>query len=493
MFKGTKYEKAFMKINGKYSWVKHLDFMLIDLGSLLLCFFFNYFLKFHTFVMNTEWKRLIVIIVLLNIVINLVANPYSGIFRRRYYQDIGRAVLNVTANSLCLVLIFYVLKIGAEYSREAIILTYVSFFFVSVVLRYIWKRLLFSGKVRTPRSRKMSLVLISTKENADNDIHSIYSTDLQLYDIKGIYLVSGEADGDSSFSYRYGKDNIAVPVIKDDIVKFALDNNIDEVLVCVSPSSLDAGVYSTLIANGVGVDIFVEAMLGFKTENKFVSHIGVNEVLITGTFSFSPSQQTYLFIKRVFDIICGLIGLVVLIPTTLFVKLAYLFSGDTAKIFFRQKRIGLNGKEIRIWKYRSMVPNAGEVLQEMLKEERYRKEWEENQKFKKDPRITKVGNFLRKTSIDELPQLLNVLVGDMSLVGPRPLVEGELTDHDGLKLYQKVKPGLTGWWGCNGRSNIDYRERLELEYYYVKNCSLYLDVLCILRTIWAVLRRGGAQ
>ena len=128
-----------------------------------------------------------------------------------------------------------------------------------------------------------------------------------------------------------------------------------------------------------------------------------------------------------------------------------------------------------------MVPNAGEVLVELLKDEKYRAEWEANQKFKNDPRITKVGNFLRKTSIDELPQLMNVFVGDMSLVGPRPLVEGELADHNGLKLYQKVKPGLTGWWGCNGRSNINYKERLELEYYYVKHCSLYLDVICILR------------
>ena len=116
-----------------------------------------------------------------------------------------------------------------------------------------------------------------------------------------------------------------------------------------------------------------------------------------------------------------------------------------------------------------MVPNADEILKELLKNEAYRKEWEENQKFEHDPRITKAGQVLRKTSIDELPQLINVLTGDMSLVGPRPLVEGELEQHGGLKIYNKVKPGITGWWACNGRSNIDYRERLELEYYYVNS------------------------
>ena len=481
-----------MRINDKYSWVKHLDFMLIDLSVLMASFFVNYYLKFQSLEMKTEWKRLIVIMALLNIVINLISNPYSGIFRRRYYQEIGRAVLNVMANTLCLVLIFYFLRIGAEYSREVVALTYISFFFVSVLLKYIWKRLLYSGAIRTPRSRKMTLFLISQPDKAESDIHGICSTDLLLYDIKGIHLVSGGEDV-KSLSYRFGKDNVEVPIISDDFVSYILDNNIDEVMVCTSPDSIGKDVFETLVANGVGVNLSLESMLGYQAENKFVSRIGISEVLNTGMFSFSPSQQAYLFIKRAFDIICGLIGLVVLIPTTVFVKLAYLFSGDTAKIFYRQKRIGLNGKVIRIWKYRSMVPNAGEVLVELLKDEKYRAEWEANQKFKNDPRITKVGNFLRKTSIDELPQLMNVFVGDMSLVGPRPLVEGELADHNGLKLYQKVKPGLTGWWGCNGRSNINYKERLELEYYYVKHCSLYLDVICILRTILAVLRRGGAQ
>jgi len=155
--------------------------------------------------------------------------------------------------------------------------------------------------------------------------------------------------------------------------------------------------------------------------------------------------------------------------------------------------VGKNGRPIRIYKYRSMVPNAGEILKELLKDEKYREEWQKNQKLENDPRITKVGKFLRKTSLDELPQLINVLIGEMSLVGPRPLVEGELEDHEGLKLYQKVKPGITGWWGCNGRSNIEYRERLELEYYYVKHVSPYIDILCLFRTVLAVLKRDGAQ
>ncbi|WP_217969377.1 sugar transferase [Adlercreutzia caecimuris] len=122
-----------------------------------------------------------------------------------------------------------------------------------------------------------------------------------------------------------------------------------------------------------------------------------------------------------------------------------------------------------------------------------RAEWEKDQKFSADPRVTRIGRLLRRTSLDELPQFINVLKGEMSLVGSRPLIPGELESHGGRQLYNKVKPGITGWWGCNGRSNIEYYERLELEYYYVTHCSLYLDLLCIFRTTVAVFKREGAQ
>lgn len=202
----------------------------------------------------------------------------------------------------------------------------------------------------------------------------------------------------------------------------------------------------------------------------------------------------YFFIKRTFDILISLIGIIILIPISIIIKLLYLISGDTKSIFYSQKRIGKNGKEFKLYKYRTMVPNADEVLKELLKQKKYKKEWEKNQKFDDDPRITKIGKVLRKISLDEFPQFINVFIGNMSLIGPRPLVKGELDQHNGNhELYESVKPGISGWWAANGRSVLDYEDRLELEYYYCKNCSLLLDIKCIFKTIKVIICRTGAK
>lgn len=205
-------------------------------------------------------------------------------------------------------------------------------------------------------------------------------------------------------------------------------------------------------------------------------------------------EALYLTIKRFFDIIVGIIGMIFIIPLSIIVKISYMLNGDFKSIFYKQKRVGKNGKIFYLYKYRTMVYNAEDILQKMLKEEKWKKEWDKNQKFENDPRITKMGNILRKTSLDEVPQFINILKGDMSLIGPRPLVEGELDAHKGNHdIYESVRPGITGWWACNGRSATTYDERLELEYFYVKNRGLRMDIKCIFKTIEAVLLKKGAK
>lgn len=479
-----------MQIKSKYSWAKHLDFMVVDLVALFIAFIISYFLKFHEwdFYTNDEWTRYLFIVLILSIVINFFVNPYSGIMRRSYYMELIRAFQLTIYNLLIASLIFYAFKIGATYSREMSFVMYGIYFVLSVILKFLWKKLLVSGKVVVKTTKQIPLFVVGKIDSIEKTIRNVTAGDFKLYDIIGIHLIDSEQE--SLDVEEIG----TIPVYGRDVYeKHILDHNIEEVLIAVRPGEVEPGVMERLNANGVGLNMVVESAIGFQPEDQYIQNFGVYKALSIGAFSFRPGQLLYLGIKRFMDIVCGLIGTILLIPLTIIVKLVYLLTGDKAKIFYRQKRVGQNGKEIKIWKFRSMVPNADDILQEMLKEEKWRKQWEENQKFDNDPRITKAGRILRKTSIDELPQLLNVLVGDMSLVGPRPLVEGELEEHGGLKLYQKVKPGITGWWGCNGRSNIDYRERLELEYYYVKNCSLYLDALCIFRTALAVIKKDGAQ
>ena len=212
------------------------------------------------------------------------------------------------------------------------------------------------------------------------------------------------------------------------------------------------------------------------------------------THDISIKKYLYFGVKRLFDILIALIGCLFLLPIILIVKISYLLHKDFDSIFFRQKRIGKNGKEFNLYKFRSMVPNADVVLKELLKDPKYKEEWDLNQKFEHDPRITSMGNILRKTSLDELPQFINILIGDMSLIGPRPLVPGELDSHNGNhELYESVRPGISGWWAANGRSATTYERRLELEYYYVQRCGLILDIRCVFRTIKAVIYKTGAK
>ena len=203
---------------------------------------------------------------------------------------------------------------------------------------------------------------------------------------------------------------------------------------------------------------------------------------------------SYLKVKRLFDILFGLLGIIALIPMSIIIFIINILNKDYSSIFYTHTRIGKNGEEFKLYKFRSMVPNADEVLKKLLKQKKYKKEWNKNQKLDNDPRITKIGKILRKTSLDEFPQFINVLKGDMSLIGPRPLVKGELDKHNGdHSIYERIKPGITGWWACNGRSDTTYEKRLELEYYYVENVSLWLDIKCILLTIKSIISKSGAK
>lgn len=203
----------------------------------------------------------------------------------------------------------------------------------------------------------------------------------------------------------------------------------------------------------------------------------------------------YLCLKRLIDIIAGIIGLLILLPIALVIKIISMCNGDFHKIIFVQKRIGKNGKEFDFYKFRSMVPNADEMLFKLLEEnEEIRKEYQENKKLKDDPRITKVGKFIRRFSIDELPQLINVLKGDMTLIGNRPYLPREKDDMG--KYFNdivKTKPGITGYWQVSGRSDVTFKKRLKLEQYYSNNAGFKMDLSIFFKTFGAVFGHKGAK
>lgn len=202
-------------------------------------------------------------------------------------------------------------------------------------------------------------------------------------------------------------------------------------------------------------------------------------------------NQVYLFLKRSLDILASFAGLIVLSPLFLIVALAIKIEDPKGKVIFGHRRVGRNGKLFPCMKFRSMFANAEEMKKNFTEDQK--KEYAENFKLKDDPRITKVGKFIRKTSLDELPQLFNILKGDMSIVGPRPIVTDELEFYGEYEEYYKaVKPGLTGLWQVSGRSDTSYEERVALDMEYVTTRTAFKDIYIIIMTVFKVIKREGS-
>ena len=202
-------------------------------------------------------------------------------------------------------------------------------------------------------------------------------------------------------------------------------------------------------------------------------------------------NKVYLFLKRLIDIVGSGLGILILIPVFLIIGILIKLEDPKGSVFFSQKRNGLNGKEFNMYKFRSMVHNAEDLLESLMSK---------NEmdgpvfKIKDDPRITKIGKFIRKTSLDELPQLFNVLKGDMSLVGPRPPIPREVIQYNKYQ-YQRllVKPGITCYWQISGRNNIDFDEWVELDLKYIKERNLFKDIYIILMTLPVLLGDKNAS
>jgi exopolysaccharide biosynthesis polyprenyl glycosylphosphotransferase len=272
----------------------------------------------------------------------------------------------------------------------------------------------------------------------------------------------------------------------DNIDELVSKNNINEILVTKRISDGEAlKLISLKRKKGVYIKMVPESYLFFSKRISFdeISGIPVMELEISNLEGFQG------YIKEIIDIVLGTIGLILFSP--LFIIIAILIKLDSeGPIFYKHLRVGRYGKPFYLWKFRTMYKDADKILD---KYPELKKEFEKEFKLKNDPRVTRIGKFLRKFSLDEIPQIFNILKGEMSIVGPRPVTFKELEKYGEYKdEVLRVKPGLTGLWQVSGRSDLDYARRIALDLYYIQNWSLLLDIKIILKTIPAVFFGKGA-
>lgn len=278
----------------------------------------------------------------------------------------------------------------------------------------------------------------------------------------------------------------------EEVDSFVESRNIDTVLIAI-PELKQKNLNSLfeLFKNKVNVIKYLPQVNGLVT---FDTKVEDFDGILMISNSRGVNQIGSYILKRLMDICAGLCGILILIPLTVFVFVKNRKEGDKGPIFFTQNRIGKNGKEFKMYKYRTMVLGADKILEELMKKDpAIREEYTVNKKLANDPRITSAGKFLREKSLDEFPQFINVLLGQMSLIGPRPYLPREKEDMG--QYYDDVvacKPGITGMWQSHGRSDVDFDHRLVLDEYYFRNWSFWLDVTLLFKTVKQVLYGRGA-
>ncbi|HHS9710316.1 TPA: undecaprenyl-phosphate galactose phosphotransferase WbaP [Raoultella planticola] len=284
-----------------------------------------------------------------------------------------------------------------------------------------------------------------------------------------------------------------VPVLSTDLSWLTKQDKQTQFIVAVESNQSE--IRNTWLRNfmikGYRYVSVIPTLRGMPLDSTDMSFIFSHEVMIFRVQQ-SLAKLSSRIIKRTFDIIGSLSIIIVLSPALIYISRKVKKDGGPA--IYGHERIGKGGKPFKCLKFRSMVINSKEVLEELLSTNSSAKEeWDATFKLKDDPRITKIGGFLRRTSLDELPQLFNVLKGEMSLVGPRPIITAELERYnDEVDYYLLSKPGMTGLWQVSGRSDVDYETRVYLDAWYVKNWSMWNDIAILFKTIGVVLKKDGA-
>lgn len=357
----------------------------------------------------------------------------------------------------------------------------IDFVFVILINRYahlwFWKDV--SQKV----------LIIGTGETAAQVFDVCAHNRFSLLDVQGFVNVKGTDLDSTPDEPVCVKDRPIYPY--KDLDRVLADKRIDTVLIALpglkekQMAKLDTQLKKQV--EQIKYLPLVDDLLNFNSQiNDFDGLLMVS----TSTGTINAAER---FFKRICDIVCSIPGMLLVVPLYFYVRHINRKNGDYDPVFFVQKRIGRNGKLFDLYKFRTMIPNAEQVLEEMMRNDpKIREEYLKNRKLN-DPRITQAGRFLRKTSLDEFPQFVNVFKGNMSLIGPRPYLPGEKADMG--EIYEEIiatKPGITGMWQTHGRSSVDFQKRLELDSYYYNNWNPWLDVTLFIRTLKNILDHEDA-
>lgn len=390
-------------------------------------------------------------------------------------------VKQICLYSLCSLILFgfaYFLIKGSA-SRLFVVATWVSLIPILMISRQIVRKILIKeGWWGVPT------ILIGGFENAIETIYALKSESYLNYTITQVVLPKGTDEQFEKFNEIHPGYAVSKKTPKfegNEFVVICPDRRREIHLDKLTQKIIDAGSEFAVIPP-------IEGFSYYGLQPYFF--FGYNIVLLRRARQIAAPFNAIM--KTAMDRIGAAVGLLLLSP--LFVFIALKVKQDGGPIFYGHKRIGKDGKEFKCWKFRSMVTNSQEVLEELLANDPAAKEeWERDFKLKDDPRITKIGSFLRTSSLDEIPQLLNVLMGEMSLVGPRPIVQDEVHYYgDKIKYYQSVRPGVTGLWQVSGRNDISYDLRVYLDRWYVRHWSLWTDIVIIIKTVFVVTRKSGA-
>lgn len=411
---------------------------------------------------------------------------YEGLYTTRmpFWQETWKIIRAVTLTFVLALAGVSLIKLGGEISRTVLLLGYFLALLTAPLGRYLGKSLLGAlGLWYEP------LLIAGTGPQARIMAEALAKDRYTGYAIRGFVTVSAAADASSLAignkdypllgtindlpvvlrRYRIGHVVMAAPELPGQQLVAAVNQ-----IQPYTRSILVVPDLAGIPVIGEAEYFFDERLLAFRTRNNLASRANVIS-------------------KRVFDLVVS--SLLLILLGALLLLIAALIRLETpGPVIFAHRRIGKNGHEFRCYKFRSMVVNAGELLPQLLEHNpALQEQWEKDFKLKDDPRVTRIGRFLRKTSIDEIPQLFNVLKGEMSLVGPRPIVCEEMERFGEMaRDYMMVLPGITGLWQVSGRNDIDYQKRVLMESWYVRNWSLWMDISLLFKTIGVVWSRRGA-